>query len=62
MAAFIDLFNRQVVGWSLQPHMQASLVKEARTMTWWRCRPPLGVIFHRHRGRPRCMCHGLAIT
>ena len=25
LAAVIDLFNRQVVGWSLQPHRQASL-------------------------------------
>lgn len=27
LAAVIDLFSRQVVGWSLQPHMQTSLVK-----------------------------------
>ncbi len=50
LAAVIDLFNRQVVGWSLQPHMQASLVKDALAMAWWRRRPPPGVIFHSDRG------------
>lgn len=35
LAAVIDLFGRQVVGWSLQPHMQASLVKDALAMAWW---------------------------
>ena len=29
LAAVIDLFSRQVVGWSLQQHMQAGLVKGA---------------------------------
>jgi len=28
LAAVIDMFSRQVVGWSLQPHMQSSLVKK----------------------------------
>jgi transposase InsO family protein len=32
LAAVIDLYSRQVVGWSLQPHMQTSLVKDALTM------------------------------
>lgn len=35
LAAVIDMFSRQVVGWSLQEHMQASLVKDALTMAWW---------------------------
>ncbi len=54
LAAVIDLFNRQVVGWSLQPHMQASLVKDALAMAWWRRRPPPGVIFHSDRGSQYC--------
>ncbi len=49
LAAVIDLFSRQVVGWSLQSHMQASLVKDALTMAWWRRRPPPGLIFHSDR-------------
>ena len=54
LAAVIDLFGRQVVGWSLQPHMQASLVKDALTMAWWRRRPPEGLIFHSDRGSQYC--------
>ena len=54
LAAVIDLFNRQVVGWSLQPHMQASLVKDALAMAWWRRRPPPGLVFHSDRGSQYC--------
>lgn len=54
LAAVIDLFSRQVVGWSLQPHMQAGLVKDALAMAWWRRRPPTGLIFHSDRGSQYC--------
>jgi len=54
LAAVIDLFSRQVVGWSLQPHMQASLVKDALAMAWWRRRPAAGLIFHSDRGSQYC--------
>ncbi len=54
LAAVIDLFSRQVVGWSLLPHMQASLVKDALAMAWWRRRPPTGLIFHSYRGSQYC--------
>lgn len=54
LAAVIDMFNRQVVGWSLQPHMQTSLVKDALAMAWWRRHPPAGVIFHSDRGSQYC--------
>jgi len=54
LAAVIDLFSRQVVGWSLQPHMQAGLVKDALAMAWWRRRRPLGLIFHSDRGIQYC--------
>ncbi|BCR26159.1 integrase [Aquipseudomonas alcaligenes] len=54
LAAVIDLFSRQVVGWSLQTHMQASLVKDALAMAWWRRRPPPGLIFHSDRGSQYC--------
>jgi putative transposase len=36
LAAVIDLFSRQVVGWSMQPHMQSSLVTDALKMAWFR--------------------------
>ena len=50
LAGVIDLHSRQVVGWSLQEHMQASLVKNALAMAWWRRRPEPGLIFHSDRG------------
>jgi len=54
LAAVIDMFSRQVVGWSLQPHMHSSLVKDAMAMAWWRRRPEPGVIFHSDRGSQHC--------
>ena len=54
LAAVIDMFSRQVVGWSLQEHMQTSLVKDALAMAWWRRRPPAGAIFHSDRGSQYC--------
>lgn len=54
LAAVIDMFSRQVVGWSLQPHMQSSLVKDAMAMAWWRRRPEPGAIFHSDRGAQYC--------
>ncbi len=46
LAAVIDLFSRQVVGWSMQPHMQASLVTDALRMAWFRRQPEPGLVFH----------------
>ena len=54
LAAVIDLFSRQVVGWSMQPHMQTGLVKDALTMAWFRRRPDAGLIFHSDRGSQYC--------
>lgn len=54
VAAVIDLFSRQVVGWSLQPHMQTDLVKDALAMAWLRRRPAPGLIFHSDRGSQYC--------
>ena len=44
LAVIIDLFSRQVVGWSMQPHMKAELVTDALRMAWFRRRPEAGVI------------------
>ena len=54
LAAVIDLFSRQVVGWSMQPHMQASLVTDALRMAWFRRHPSAGLIFHSDRGSQYC--------
>lgn len=54
LAAVIDLYSRQVVGWSMQPHMQTSLVSDALRMAWFRRRPDAGLIFHSDRGSQYC--------
>ncbi len=54
LAAVIDLFSRQVVGWSMQPHMHTSLVTDALRMAWFRRHPEPGLIFHSDRGSQYC--------
>ena len=54
LTAVIDLFSRQVVGWSMRPHMQASAVTDALRMAWFRRRPAPGLIFHSDRGSQYC--------
>ena len=51
LAVVIDLFSRRVVGWSLQPHMQRSLVIDALQMAWHQRRPDKNtLLFHSDRG------------
>lgn len=54
LAGVVDLFSRQIVGWSLQEHMRASLVTDALIMACWRRRPAAGLIFHSDRGSQYC--------
>ena len=54
LAAVLELHSRQVVGWSLQDHMQTSLVQDALLMACFRRRPPPGLIFHSDRGSQYC--------
>ena len=54
LAVVIDLFSRQVVGWSMKPHMKRALVIDALRMAWFRRRPAPGVIFHSDRGSQYC--------
>jgi transposase InsO family protein len=54
LAAVLELHSRQVVGWSLQAHMQTSLVKDALLMACFRRRPPAGLVFHSDRGSQYC--------
>ena len=54
MACAIDLFSRQVVGWSMQPHMQAGLVTDALRMAWFRRHPEPGLIFRSDRSSQTC--------
>ena len=58
-----DLPIGQVVGWSMQPHMQASLVTDALRMAWFRRHPAPGLIFHSDRGSQYCShCFQDALT
>jgi putative transposase len=50
LAAVLDLCTRRVVGWSLQPHMESSLVKEALSRAVGRHRPAAGLLHHSDRG------------
>lgn len=54
LAAVLDLHSRQIVGWSLQPQMATSLVKDALLMACFRRRPAPGLIFHSDRGSQYC--------
>ena len=54
LAAIVDLFSRQVVGWSMKPHMRQDLVADALRMAWFRRRPMPGLIFHSDRGSQYC--------
>jgi putative transposase len=52
LAVVIDLFSRQVVGWSMRPDMRRNLVVDALEMAWYQRRPnkKAGLIFHSDRG------------
>ena len=50
LAVVIDLFNREVVGWSMSERMTRQLVMDAFRMAWLRRRPSPGLIFHSDRG------------
>jgi transposase InsO family protein len=54
LAAVIDLHSRHVVGWSMAPHMQTSLVADALRMAWFRRHPGPGLVFHSDRGSQYC--------
>ena len=50
LAVVLDLFNREVVGWSIKPRMTADIVVDALAMAWFRRRPAPGLIHHSDRG------------
>lgn len=50
LAVVLDLFNREVVGWSIKPRMTVDIVIDALTMAWFRRRPAPGLIHHSDRG------------
>ena len=50
LAVVLDLFNREVVGWSIKPRMTADIVIDALTMAWFRKKPAPGLMHHSDRG------------
>jgi putative transposase len=50
LAVVIDLFSRQVVGWSMQPRMHVDLVLNALLMAVWRRKPKNQVVIHSDQG------------
>jgi len=54
LTVMLDLFSRQVVGWSIGPRMTKKLVVDALRMGWFRRRPAAGLIVHSDRGSQYC--------
>ena len=50
LAIVLDLFNREVVGWSIKPNMTADIVVDALSMAWRHRKPAPGLIHHSDRG------------
>jgi len=50
LAVVIDLFSRQVVGWSMDKGMETSLVNDALMMALWKRKPGEGLLWHTDRG------------
>lgn len=52
LAVVIDLFSRQVVGWSLRENMTREIVIDALRMAWFKRHPSkhAGLVFHSDRG------------
>jgi putative transposase len=50
LAVVIDLYSRQVVGWSMAEHMRAKLVNDALLMAVWKRKPEKGLMWHTDRG------------
>jgi transposase InsO family protein len=54
LAVVLDLFSRQVVGWSMGNRITRKLAMNALRMAFWRRRPGAGTIFHSDRGSQYC--------
>ena len=50
LAVVLDLFSRQVIGWSMQSMMHADLVLKALLMAVWRRKPENKVLIHSDQG------------
>ena len=56
LAVVMDLYSRQIVGWSMDKRMKAELTLNALSMAYWRRKPSKGLLHHSDRGR-QYACH-----
>lgn len=54
LAVIVDLFSRQVVGWSMDKTMTKELVCSALRQAYFRRKPGTGLVFHSDRGSQYC--------
>jgi len=54
LAVVLDLFNRQIVGWSLDVRMKKELIMDALTKAYEARKPEAGLICHSDRGSQYC--------
>jgi len=50
LAVVMDLFNREVKGWSLEFHLRSELIQAAFQKACYRYEPGEGILFHSDRG------------
>jgi transposase InsO family protein len=50
LATVIDLYSRQIIGWSMANNLKAKLVNDALIMAIWKRKPNKGLIWHSDRG------------
>jgi putative transposase len=50
LAAILDVFNRQIVGWSMGDRLNHGIIVEALEKAFRRRKPRAGLIFHSDRG------------
>ena len=46
----IDLYSRQIVGWSMADNMRTKLINDALIMAIWKQKPQRGLLWHTDRG------------
>ncbi|MDA7089327.1 DDE-type integrase/transposase/recombinase, partial [Pseudomonas sp. SA3-5] len=54
LAVVLDLFSRQVIGWSMKPQMTSDLAIDALLMAVWRRKPKQEVMIHSDQGSQCC--------
>ena len=54
LAVIVDLFSRQIVGWSIDKTMTRELVLCALRQAYFRRKPGTGIVFHSDRGSQYC--------